>query len=353
MMFRFSVKLMFSNFTTMWKILLYYLIVFVIITALCVGLLLPTISFFIGKIHDVGLIDNIGGMAKSFLRPSEMGGYLDSFVSGLGQIANDFIQDGGSMVYSTIMFVLIFILAYFLFGLVKLPASYVMNAKMNSQLKLSFTATFLSKLGKSAKYTLSKMMFAIPLDLFIGFSTLFMLYSIKVFGVFGLTLTSMYFVFMLAFRIGLFSGWLPAIVVDELPIFKALKYGTKRAFTRFWRIVSSMIVFIYLYAIISLAMNLVTFGSASVMLIPIWTLYVSLFELCMYYGATARRYFVDYDTIITPKTLRDKNEELINGINSTSIDEQMMLENANKDLKNGIKTIVVEVNEEIPTIDAD
>lgn len=352
MMFRFSTKLMFSNFTTMWKILLYYIIVSAILIALGVGLLLPTISFFLGEIHEIALVDNIHGLFKSFLSPEDMGMYLDNLTNGISNISTAFIKDGGSLVFSTIVVFVLILLGYFLYGLVQLPASTVMNAKMNSQLKLSFTATFLSKLGKSIKYTLSKMIFTIPFDLFIAVTCFFMLYSIRVFGIFGLTLTSLYFVFIVAIRISLFTGWLPAIVVDGLSVFKAFKYGTKKAFSRFWRIVSSIIIFMYLYLIISLALNFITFGSAIVLLVPIWRLYMLLFELCMYYGATARRYFVDYDTIITPKTLRDKNEELINGINDTSISEEQMFNDINDDLKNAVKTLTIEVDDEIKTIDS-
>lgn len=343
MMLKFSFKLMFTNFSTTWKVALYYLAITLILTALIFSCIFIPLNKFCGELANTGFFDDLGQLAGSFFNDTTSAEHLDHISEDLSVMGTYIGDNLGSFTYLCIMLGIFYIIGSFLYGLASLPTTIILNANMNSQAKLSFCGTFFSQLGHSCKFTLSKMLLAVPFSIF-NAAVAFALISLTQFiGIFALVIASLVYVMLYAFKKTLFSGWLPAKILEGEKIFESLKTGVKASFGRFWEVFSSTIISFYIFMALLLVLGILTFGVSTFIFVPACAVFSMLFNLVMYYGATARRYFVDYDTIITPKTLRDKNAELVNSVNNyTGISESDMLSSIVDNDKIITKTIDIE-----------
>ena len=261
MMFRNSVKLLFSNFATVWKLLLYYLI----ITLIVVGLVAPVVSTLVACIMDY------------------------------------FVIHTWLAVYLTFLFV---VLLPFLYELGGIAAGEILYGYMSSQAKVNFTGRIFSSVRKSFKYILAKLLIATPINILIFYLV------VKVFGLTSLDGTIKFAVpliitlvlcLLFTLRLVLFSGWLPALIVNDCGVWSAFARGIRAVGRRFFRTFSTMLVFVLLNICID-----VLFGSiAFLLLVPLGVYFVYIIDFVMFYGSQGMRYYVDADTIISPKRLEE------------------------------------------------
>ena len=74
--------------------------------------------------------------------------------------------------------------------------------------------------------------------------------------------------------------------------------------------VAAALIIVYLYVSVSIF----TFGVGLLLVVP----FISLLIVCMktvdYFTINKKKYFVDYDTIVVPKELRENDENLLSDI---------------------------------------
>ena len=75
----------------------------------------------------------------------------------------------------------------------------------------------------------------------------------------------------------------------------------------------------YVFAIIiAVALNVgmlySTLGSGLFVSLPATYVFFMAFQLAVFYSADGRKYFIDYDTIVTPKKLRNEDDKLLNEV---------------------------------------
>ena len=240
MMFRNSVKLLFSNFATVWKLLLYYLI----ITLIGVGLVAPVFS----SVVEVFRSHNFFEVLVDLLTTFNLGTNILSIFASFGTVISTlvacildyFVIHTWLAVYLTFLFV---ILLPFLYELGGIAAGEILYGYMSSQAKVNFTGR----------------------------------------------------IFVL------FAGWLPALIVNDCGVWSAFARGLKAVGRRFFRTFSTMLVFVLLSICID-----VLFGSiAFLLLVPLGVYFVYIIDFVMFYGSQGMRYYVDADTIISPKRLEE------------------------------------------------
>ena len=84
-------------------------------------------------------------------------------------------------------------------------------------------------------------------------------------------------------------------------MFKGLKAGFKAVFRRFFKAFSTALVIFFLFFVLTYILTpcsvLITF--------PLLFVLINIFEMVMFYGSQGMKYYVDLDTIVSPKRLAE------------------------------------------------
>ena len=301
MMFRNSVKLLFSNFATVWKLLLYYLV----ITLIGVGLVAPVFSSVVEVFRNHNFFEILVDLLTTF----NLGTNLISIFAGVGTvfstlvacIVDYFVIHIWLAVYLTFLFV---VLLPFLYELGGIAAGETLYGYMSSQAKVNFTGRIFTSLKKSFKYIMAKILVATPINLLV-FYLIIKVFELTTLGgtiKFAVPLIiTLVLCLLITLRLVLFSGSLPALIVYDCGVWSAFARGIKAVGRRFFRTFSTMLIFVILNICID-----VLFGSiAFLLLIPLGLYLIYIVDFVMFYGSQGMRYYVDSDTIISPKRLEE------------------------------------------------
>ena len=304
MMFKNSLKLLMANFATVWKLLVYKILVLGIIT----GLFFIGFSFIQGMDTFVSFWDSIVNFIFSFnvgasimeLLQNALTVFQEFFIF-VGDLA---VNGTGMFIYYTFIFVLLF---PFLWKLSDLAVGETLYGYMASLTKYSFVGSMIRLLGKSCIYSLLTLAIMLPINALI-IAGLYGILSLVSFGGFtAIMVPFLIFIYLSAFaglKMAFFSGWMPAIIVFNCNAVKGLKLGFKAVFRRFFKVLSTSVIIV---AVI-LAINML-FGSFSfIITIPVGSMILLVFQMVMFFGSQGMRYYVDLDTILSPKKLEETDK---------------------------------------------
>lgn len=304
MMFKNSIKLLMANFATVWKLLVYKILVLGIVT----GLFFIGFSFVRGMDSFLAFWDSVISFIFSFNVGASI---LELLQAGLNIFQEFFVFAIDLAVNGTgifILYIFIFlILLPFLWRLSDIPTGETLYGYMASLTKYSFVGAMIRKLGTSCLYSLLNLAIMLPINFAIiaGFYGILTLVSFG--GFTAILVPFLIFIYISALaglKMAFFSGWMPACVVFNCNVVKGLKLGFKAVMRRFFKVLSTSIIIV---AVI-LAINLL-FGSFSfIITVPLGSMIVLVFQMVMFFGSQGMRYYVDLDTILSPKKLEQTDK---------------------------------------------
>ena len=310
MMFKNSIKLLMSNFSSVWKLLLYKIIVIAIV----VGLFCATLNFLNTLTTITQLTNNIFTFLSSCnfsTTPLDILANLFNVGQSLYNVVLEMIAEM-PYVFAYIL-ALIFVILPFLWHLSDVAVSETLYGYMSSQTKYGFMGALVRKLNTASLYALIFTVIVLPFNvIFIaGFVKILLLSSIGGLLLYFLPfLLILYTIIYFSLRTTLLSGWVPAITVNNCNAITGFKKGLKALLRRFFRVWSTSIVIMLAF------MGFVSFfGSFGFFVaLPVACLLISIFGMVMFFESQGMRYYVDMDTILTPKKLEqtDKINKLKN-----------------------------------------
>ena len=299
MMFINCFRILISNFTQFWKIVVNKILVLILIALL----LLPFIntfmlldySLFFTQLKDLFL--NL-----SFINLSSYVQTVYSCIMEFINLVNNLYQTNPScLIYSCFVLFGIF---PFLINLSDVALGEVMYGSMTSLTKVSYLGSYIKKIGKSILYSICKTIITLPT---------FCLCAVGSFYLVKLSLTNdillifipliLITLFALVFALinCIFSGWMPSIIVFPGNItsafFKGLKIGTKR----FFRNLSTIFCINFL-----MFSTVCLFGPVSLIIVVPFSYFLNIiFQMVMMFSTQGMRFYVDRDTIVSPKKLEE------------------------------------------------
>ncbi len=297
-MFKNSLKLFIANFSVFWKLLLYKIIV----VCICALLFIPVIPSWEQSLNSVNFVKLLTSFATNnvFLNTTTLLNNLfilvDAFVNAMGIL---FTINTFAFFYSI---VIVFLILPFLLGLSSVPTGEGLYSYMASLSKSSFTATFLSKLKISCIYSIFRALITLPFVAILTVTLYWLLYLTTLGGLFIIILPIIiviYFVLMVSLLVTTFCGWMPATVVFNISPTQSFKKGIKAVSRRYFRVFSSVFVIIFFATIFSLMLT----SFSLIALIPLASVAIIMLEMVMFFESQGMRYYVDLDTIISPKKL--------------------------------------------------
>lgn len=297
MMFKNSARLLCANFDKVWKLLVYHILCF----ALCFGLLAIFYDFFVSYI--VSAWEN-AALSGVFANGTFYGYSVADVLHGLthavwGFFAGIFTANVGIGIYFCLI---VFYLLPFLLNIGKYVVDEMMYGFMASAQKQSFTGTFLRTLGRSTQFASIKTLFAMPFNALIV-ASMFGLSVIQN-DIFAYILPLAFAIIpalLFAFKQTFNAGWAPAMIVYDVNVFKAFSIGQRAILRRGARVFSTAFV-IYLLAIV---LSLILGVYAIIIILPIILPFSHIFEMTAFFSSQGMRFYVDLDTILTPKKLEE------------------------------------------------
>ena len=297
MMFKNSCKLLFANFSQVWKLLVYH----ILSIAFCFGLLCVFYNDFI----DVGVLAYDQSGMKNVFSTGTM--YGTSFANALTIVANFCVLFFKILFASNIaqgiyFCAIVFILFPILINIGKIVTCELLYGYMSACQKQSFTGTFLKTLKTSLAYSTLKAFYSIPFNCLV-LAGMWGLTRIEI-GFFAYILPYIFVLLsalLMAFKELFNAGWAPAKVVYNQNIFKSYRIGTRAVFRRGARIFSTAFVIYLLALVLSMVLGLY----AIIIILPIISPLVHIFEMVAFFSSQGMRFYVDNDTILSPKKLEE------------------------------------------------
>mgnify|MGYP001623609196 CR=1 FL=1 len=303
MMFKNSTKLLIANFSLVWKLILYYIIV----CGIVIGLIAPFFGTIADQLNTTGALSEFGSLLTNFnvsVNPFQLLVNMNEVVVEFLDLFVEFWQvNPGAAFY--ICFVLLYVFP-FLIGLADLPVGQTLFGYMSSLTKYSFVGSYMRYFARSARYSLFKSLIMLPVNLLIVVAIVF---TLRLNSVGGILIYFMPFILvavlvaLVALKKTFFAGWMPAIVVYDYNMFKGFRKGFKAVVRRFFKVFSTAICIMLL----AVAFNYLFGTFAFPIIIPVFVAMFYVFEMVMFYGSQGMRYYVDLDTILSPKRLEEND----------------------------------------------
>ena len=295
-MFKNSVKLLCSNFDKVWKLLVFHILSF----ALCAALLCVFFDYFASAFDTAFTDSTLNQMVES---GTLYGSKLADGLTAVVDFIIIFMQAVFINVGIGIYFVLIlFIVLPLLLNTGKIVICEMMYGYMSSCQKQSFTGTYLKTLRTSLVYSITKLFYSIPFNALIALS-LWGLTRIQNDAFDYIMPLAIVIVpaLLMAFKETFNAGWAPAQVVYNQNIFKSYAIGMRAVLRRGARVFSNAFIIFLLALVLSVVLGLY----AIIIILPIISPLLHIFEMVMFFSSQGMRFYADSDTIITPKRLEE------------------------------------------------
>lgn len=299
MMFKNTVKLLCANFDKVWKLLVYHV--------LCIGVYVAFLAIF----HEFYIeAFNVAFAEAEVANIFQSGTFYGSTIANALTSIVDFVLIFFREIFANVWIGLYFCLfTFYIFPLTinigKVVICEMMYGYMSSCQKQSFTGTFLKTLKTSLAYSSLKVLYALPFNALICLS------------MWGLTRIDnqifdyiMPFAFvivpslLIAFKETFNVGWAPAKVVYNHNIVSSYYIGMRAGLRRGARVFSTAFIIYLLAIVLSIVLGLY----AIIIILPILSPTVYIFEMVVFFSSQGMRFYVDNDTILSPKRLEENDK---------------------------------------------
>lgn len=309
MIFKNSIKILFSNFNIVWKTLVYLLLVFLLTGIGAYFSLRPIYELLVSS----GLIEAISDIYTSFITSLNLAQLLMSTSDLLATIWSVITSNIASIWLSIVCFVfIVFVFRSIATSLVVMANCECLHYYMGSMNRASYFHEFGSVLGKNIKAQLCYYLVSLPVKIvIIGICYLeCMLVGggliQAIFTVFFVMLT---FVVLTALKYTMFSTWIPTMVVMNYGVFRALGAAIKLSFRKFGRIFACAIGVVLVIYFVNVFFGLFTFFVGLLITIPASYLFYCVFGMVVLYDCQGMRYYVDVYNVISPAK-KEKSDKL-------------------------------------------
>ena len=221
MIFRNTIRLLLSNFSNVWKVLLYYIICIALTIGVCYTIASPILS----KLSEAGVFKSIVDLLNSMISsvPSKSVSSLNDILNTAWQVLVNNPQFGFNYAFLIIWILFIF---PFTLDLAQLALGEVLYGFMTSQVKYSFSGRFIKNISKSLLYSLVRYFVILIFNFSVVLLLLGIVKLVAIRTIGYLFLGLIIFAFTLSFialKHTLFSCWMTAIAVLDCGVIKSIK----------------------------------------------------------------------------------------------------------------------------------
>lgn len=313
MIFKNAIHLLIGNFGLVFKFLLYMIIVLAVALALSAAFVYPTLDLLLSSeefsaVLSLDLAGEFFGAAFSG-NGTFFGSYSEPMQAALRDLGPFLAENVSSVVKLAVAVAAIGIVVRFLFGLGNFAFGSLIDRKMSSNAKLSFSGVYIRNLGRAALWHVVYVPLTFVYDLlvlaicYLFFAALLHIIAVRaIASAVALMLSVALFLASQAVKLTLFSHAVPAMVTDGQGLRRAFaKSFAFKGQKRFGPLFSTYLVTVILIMCVNVLCALATFGAALFITVPVSYLIMLCVQFVGYYTFEKRKYFLSEDTVISPK----------------------------------------------------
>ena len=303
MIFRNTFRLLITNFSNVWKSLLYYVICILLSLLVCTVIAMPIIN----KLNEANVFNDFFAILNNFFssKPQTTAYSIDQVNETFWNVLTQNSQFIPNYVFLSFWIIFMF---PFLLNLALVPNAEVLYGYMTSHVKYSWTVKYIKYIGKSLLYSLARFIVLLPLNVLI-ISLIYSIIKIATLGVFLYYLLDILLLGVLlcvvALKYSLFACWLPAIAVFNHNAFYALKTNFKCVFKKFFSIFSTCILLVIIAFVVNLIFAVFSFTLSLIITLPLTAFTFVVFNMVSFFTCQGMRFYVYPDTVVSPKTFEE------------------------------------------------
>ncbi len=304
MKFSNTTKLVLTNFSNVWKLLLYY----IICTLIAFLALYPVVRPIWIKLAEANVFDQVQMLFNGiFSKPNSFVASLNDILVTISQVIT--VNASALLSNYIVALVLVFVILPFMYKLADLAIGEVLYGYMTSQTTYSFTGSYFRKFGKSVLYSLARLPFEVVTEaLFIamvyGIIKLWAVGSIVNIFLGGLVFLAM--ILVLVFKVTTFTCWMPAIAVNDCGVYKSMRVGFKAVFRNFFSTFSNAVVLVLCAFVINFLFGVFTFTIGLIVTLPLTMYAFIVYGMVAYFSNQGMRFYVYPDMFVTPKRIKEQ-----------------------------------------------
>ena len=300
MLYKNTIKMIFSNFNMVWKLLAYLLIIFLVTAIPSFFLITPIFN----RISSAEGFKSLITLVKEFSTDFNLNQLLSNFFDQIVLGYNIVIDNINSLWIYLVLLVFICIFAVnFLRGLYNVTICNILNYGMSSNTKFNFMSSFVQTFKENCLYQLLYLVTYFPLKLLVYFITFL---TFKLYGVGGFISVIAPFITVLTYTIlysiinTVFSCWVPLIIVRGYDPVKSLKQSFKVVRRRLLKTFSNSFAVVITILFINMFVGVFTFGAGLIITIPTSFLLICAFNMLTYYFCNGLKFYIDSTSVVAP-----------------------------------------------------
>ena len=309
-----SLKIAVNNYSLVFKNLLYKLIIFTVFAVLIRIVLSVALTPFIDKLRPV--VKNVVSLITAILNGDNVESVNLAFKTSLEEFSLFFTSNAGNIVIATVIICFIIIVYKFLTGISDCTLMILVSGHMTGLSHRGYVGVMVENLKKILVYQLidafSTIIYSAVVGLLVWGVFRLSVITVPVMALFG---TALVIILAIGLYQTVFSQVMANILIGEdRGIKKAIIDGIKPKKEFFGRMFAGYFTTTVILAYLHVTMTLFTFGVGELILIPFASLMIATMKTVDFFTIHKKKYFVDYDTIIIPKELRENDENLLSDV---------------------------------------
>lgn len=310
MVFNSTTSVFTTKFSLIYKLLLFMMIVFLVLFAIGMVTIYPTLIDMIKEINDMHLIKStinyVQGLLKGFdtdIEGESAPGYLtfEELVAKFTVLKDTIVE------YSTrvaVSFVLLGVLIYLfcvVVSVMRYTTASILNTFMSCNGKDGFMSNMLRNLKRALAFgfscvSLSILYYAVTIGVSVGLALL----VAKANKLLGAAVGYLAIMISVSSKRALFATWLPNMVAKDVSVGVALKNSTKDLPKTFVGVFSGEFIMYMIFNILLASSVVVTVGISIPILFVVGLLFIQTYELVYFYHHNNLRYYIDHQRVIDP-----------------------------------------------------
>ncbi len=306
MEFKHAFHVFVDNFSTIYKLLVYRLIVLAITIGLSCAVLVPAVGCISDTVQYTDLQTSFSALWSDViaLNTADLQARLQAVKD--ASIAFEHLLSDKSWLVATVIVCMcvVYVIDRFLVGVGNYVTGALVHDKMVMYTKSSFTFTLFKNIKQAAIYAA---IFA-PITFVYDAICLVIMWAIISVGLKGLSFTlikifivAVLFLVFSAVKFVFITDWLPALIDAKMKQRKAVLYTFARKGKNTLEVLSNSLVLKLIVFALNVAAGIFTFGAGLLLTLPASCLILSSYCFVNYFDRNKKKYFVDEYTVIGPK----------------------------------------------------
>lgn len=309
-----ALKIAVSNYSLVFKNLLYKAIMFLIFSIALSLILKIRLKPFVEVFRPV--VKDLATILHSIIDDVDYNLAANALKTDFNTVITFMSNNVGSIVVTVLILLGVIVVYRFLTGISDCTLMILVNDYMTDMSHRGYIGTLVANLKKILLYQLIDGVCTIIYSLVVG---------LLLWGVFELTLFTMPIVALFSIMViivlaitvycTIMSQVMANILIGGVrPVKQAVLSGLTPKKQYFSKMFAAYLTVVIILVYFHITATIFTFGVGEVLLIPFGSLIVVCMKTVDYFTINKRKYFLDYDHIVIPKELRENDEQLLSDV---------------------------------------